>query len=148
MTNLRTAHRFCRVHLVYPLALSTLLCVVLIVARVVVSNSRHYQFLVWNLFLAWLPYAFALWVIATRRRTPGRVAKAALPAALWLLFLPNAPYIMTDFNHLLHWRAFPLMYDIVLIFAFAWTGLLLGKTLSKRSPKIFRICRSTRRGSW
>ena len=126
MTNLRTAHRFCRVHLVYPLALSTLLCVVLIVARVVVSNSRHYQFLVWNLFLAWLPYAFTLWVIATRRRTPGRVAKAALPAGLWLLFLPNAPYILTDFIHLGRVRGAPLWFDAALIGTFAAAGLALG----------------------
>src|SRR3954463_6617117 len=126
MPRLSTVHRFCRAHLVYPLALSTLLCVVLIVARVAVSNSRHYQFLGWNLFLAWLPYAFAMWFVVVRWREPARPAKRILPAVLWVLFLPNAPYIMTDFNHLLHWRAFPLMYDIVMIFAFAWTGLLLG----------------------
>jgi uncharacterized membrane protein len=119
-------HEFLRTHLFYPVALSTALCMALIVARVVISGSSNYEFLDWNLFLAWLPYLFALWILTIRRRESGRPWKLVLPGALWMLFLPNAPYIVTDFNHLLHRRAFPLMYDIVLIFAFAWTGLLLG----------------------
>jgi uncharacterized membrane protein len=119
-------HRFHRDHLVYPLALSTLLCAILISARVAVSSSRNYGFLVWNLFLAWLPYLFSVWIEVLRRRRPGRRAGVIVLGVLWVLFLPNAPYIMTDFGHLLHYRPFPLMYDVVLIFAFAWTGLLLG----------------------
>ncbi len=90
------------------------------------ADCGNYEFLVWNLFLAWLPYLFALWIVILRRREPERRWKVVLPGVLWMLFLPNAPYIVTDFNHLLFRRAFPLMYDIVLIFAFAWTGLLLG----------------------
>jgi uncharacterized membrane protein len=117
-------HRFLRIHLFYPLALSTLLCAVLVVGRVVLSGERHYTFLVWNLFLAWLPYAFAVWAA----NAPRRPIRLGLPVTLWVLFLPNAAYIMTDFTHLLHPRDFPIMYDIVLIFAFAWTGLLLGLT--------------------
>jgi uncharacterized membrane protein len=121
-----SVHAFCHRTLFYPLALSTLLCAVLIVGRVVVSDTYGYRFLVWNLFLAWLPYAFAVGVVLVRRRRPGRWWACVGLAALWALFLPNAPYIVTDFKHLLHLRPFPIMYDIVLIFAFAWTGLLLG----------------------
>ena len=123
---LRAGHEFLRVHLFYPVALSTALCMVLIAVRVLLSGSSNYEFLVWNLFLAWLPYLFALWIVAIRRRQPAARWKVVLPGVVWMLFLPNAPYIVTDFNHLLFRRAFPLMYDIVLIFAFAWTGLLLG----------------------
>jgi uncharacterized membrane protein len=121
-------HRFLRDHLVYPLVLSTLLCAILIATRVALSSSRNYGFLVWNLFLAWLPYLFSLWIVVLRRVRPGTRRGIILPGVLWVLFLPNAPYIMTDFGHLLHLRPFPLMYDVVLIFAFAWTGLLLGLT--------------------
>ena len=123
---LRESHAFLRVGLFYPVAGSTSLCIVLIAVRVLLSGSSNYVFLVWNLFLAWLPYLFALWIVALRQREPGARWRVVLLAVAWMLFLPNAPYIMTDFNHLLHPRAFPVMYDIVLIFAFAWTGLLLG----------------------
>jgi uncharacterized membrane protein len=52
---------------------------------------------------------------------------ALLPVAgLWLLFLPNAPYILTDFKHLVPSPVVPLWVDIVVIAAPAWTGLLLG----------------------
>lgn len=119
---------FFRRSLFYPLALSTALCAVLFGGRMILSGSRNYDFLVWNLFLAWLPYLLALWIVKLRRDEPRRGWKLGLAAILWALFLPNAPYIMTDFSHLLRAREFPLMYDIALIFAFAWTGLLLGLT--------------------
>jgi len=45
---------------------------------------------------------------------------------VWLIFLPNAPYIVTDFVHFRAVPSVPLWYDLVLLFASASTGLLLG----------------------
>jgi uncharacterized membrane protein len=125
VSDLRRAHEFLRSQLLYPLVLPTGLCAVLIVGRVVLSNTHNYAFLVWNLFLAWVPYGAAVWTARALRAHPGRRRKLILPATLWILFLPNAAYIMTDFNHIQKWQPFPLQYDIVMIFAFALTGLLL-----------------------
>ncbi|MCC6723814.1 MAG: DUF1361 domain-containing protein [Saprospiraceae bacterium] len=85
------------------------------------TRSNTFLFLIWNLFLAWIPYTLSLII----PRVPSRWI--ALPLLLiWLVFLPNAPYIITDLLHI-HYRAgVPLWYDVMMIFSFAWTGLLLG----------------------
>jgi uncharacterized membrane protein len=127
--SLRRAHAFLRCHLFYPPAFSTLLCGVLIVGRMVLTDSPQFRFLCWNLTLAWVPYFLAVWAIGAARAargTPGRRLRIGVALSLWALFLPNAAYIMTDFVHLTwpHWDM-PVQYDITMVFAFAWTGLLL-----------------------
>jgi uncharacterized membrane protein len=63
------------------------------------TGANSHAFLVWNLFLAWVPLLFALALEWGRRRRLGTLALLALGAG-WLLFLPNAPYIATDIVHL------------------------------------------------
>jgi uncharacterized membrane protein len=87
--------------------------------------SGDFRFLVWNLILAWIPLLLALGLYDAYRR--GRSLLWLSPAlALWLLFLPNAPYIVTDFVHLSARSPAPLWFDGIELSAFAWTGMLLG----------------------
>jgi uncharacterized membrane protein len=106
-------------------ALLSLWCAALLVLRVGLSGSPMYVFLAWNLFLAWIPW----WAGRAFRAAGRRRASPALQLgwlALWLLFLPNAPYITTDLLHL-GWRPpVPLWYDLALLLSAAGTGLLLG----------------------
>ena len=103
----------------------TLWCAALVVLRVELSGSLFYVFLIWNLFLAWIPWWAAQAFRATsRRRGPGPLRLGWF--ALWLLFLPNAPYILTDLLHLGRRPAVPLWYDLALLLSCAGTGLLLG----------------------
>jgi uncharacterized membrane protein len=100
------------------------LCVALELAR----EHRYaldFRFLVWNLILAWVPLILAL-VVYDAYRHGARLLGLAPALALWLLFLPNAPYIVTDFVHLSARSAAPLWFDGVELSAFAWTGMLLG----------------------
>jgi uncharacterized membrane protein len=77
------------------------------------------RFLVWNLFLAWMPLVFALLFSAARRG-----ASLLLVGGSWLAFLPNAPYLVTD---LIHLSGHDDLWRHVLQFGFAaWTGTLLG----------------------
>ena len=85
---------------VYPVLPATLLAVSLFAGRVYLSGRLTYIFLVWNLFLAWIPYLFSLWAVSLYQSHPGRWWYLLIPGALWLLFFPNAPYILTDFFHL------------------------------------------------
>lgn len=122
---LRQTHRFLVRQSLYPILLSSLLAVGLFAARVYRSYSRTYVFLVWNLFLAWIPYLSSLWADYLHQRHPRRWWYLVIPGALWLAFFPNAPYIVTDFWHLQERAPIPMWYDIGLLSAFAWTGLFL-----------------------
>jgi uncharacterized membrane protein len=107
------------------LALASLGCVALELVRERHYASVDFRFLLWNLFLAWVPLVLALFVYDRYRRgTP--LARLTPALVLWLLFLPNAPYIVTDFVHLSATRVPPLWFDGVELSAFAWTGMLLG----------------------
>jgi uncharacterized membrane protein len=114
-----------RVPLLRSLLGATLVCFALFAVQMAVSGSTRYAFLAWNIVLAAVPLALALLAeIAAERRI--RLLVPAL-AVLWLVFLPNAPYIVTDgFAHAGNDPPLPLWFDIVLFSAFASTGLGFG----------------------
>jgi uncharacterized membrane protein len=114
-----------RVLALFSLALASTFCVGALLARWAYGEVGAYDFLPWNLFLAWIPLIAATLVYDRARR--GTPLAHLLPlAAVWLLFLPNAPYLLTDFVHLGSRDDAPLWFDIVLFGSFAWTGMLLG----------------------
>lgn len=107
------------------LTASVVFSIGLVAARIERSHSLLYISLIWNLFLAWIPYAMTLVI---QRRKGWFSSPVIFYAALliWLLFFPNAPYILTDLFHLKQQPHIPLWYDLTLIFSFAWNGLILG----------------------
>lgn len=107
----------------------------LLIVRIIYSREFTFAFLVWNLFLAIIPYFFAsmLWI---KYRGQKLSWSAYVLFALWLLFFPNAPYIITDFIHLRPRGIVPLWYDLLLISSFAWDGMLVG-LISLRIIHIF-----------
>jgi uncharacterized membrane protein len=117
--------RFLAHQALYSISLSTLLAISLLVVRVYLSHTLTYAFLVWNLFLAWIPYLSSLWAAYLHQRYPGRWWHLPILGALWLAFFPNAPYIVTDFLHLRARAPIPIWYDVGMLSVFAWTGLFL-----------------------
>jgi uncharacterized membrane protein len=107
---------------VVVLAAASILCVAMAIARAFYSRGGAYIFLGWNLVLAWVPLALSL--ALTRGRPAARLKRWTL-AALWLVFFPNAPYIVTDLMHLRPRSPVPLWFDAVMVFNFALTGLCL-----------------------
>ena len=99
-------------------------CIVLVLYRRHHTGDPFYGFLVWNLVLAWVPLAFALAAYAKARSGGGSLV--VVLGVCWLLFFPNAPYLLTDFIHLHESFTTPLWYDALMLAAFAWTGLALG----------------------
>ena len=117
-----------RLALFAVLAMSSIVSIGLFAARATTSDSYRYAFLVWNLFLAWIPFGFA-WVAYTSTHLPKflMVTLVGGCAIFWLLFFPNAPYILTDFQHLAKLNSeAPVWYDVLMLIWFSWSGLFLG----------------------
>lgn len=103
----------------------------LLIVRVFLTGRIHYVFLNWNLFLAFLPLVFTQmlsWETPIFRNTWIRYGIVGT----WLLFFPNAPYILTDLFHLTKNSAVPVWFDLILILSYAWTGLIAGFISLKR----------------
>lgn len=116
-----------RLTIIGLLCAASLTSVALFRIRTLLSGTMDYDFLVWNLFLAWLPLGMAYTAssFATKRRFVALTVPIA--AALWLIFFPNAPYMLTDLQDLAR-RAgdAPLWYDVLIVVWCSWTGMLLG----------------------
>jgi uncharacterized membrane protein len=109
------------------LSMASVICISLVIARVFYTDSSRYISLVWNLFLAWIPFvlAYLAYMLSWRRWLVFIVIPAF--AFLWLIFFPNAPYILTDLQHLSQApSAAPIWYDVIMLVWFSWTGMLLG----------------------
>ncbi|WP_108867064.1 DUF1361 domain-containing protein [Aquimarina aquimarini] len=94
----------------------------LLLVRVLKTDSLFYLFLIWNLFLACIPYAIAL--LLSIRKTNHFIFWAGF--AIWLVFLPNSPYILTDLQHLRLSTLESIWFDVLLILSFAINGLIIG----------------------
>jgi uncharacterized membrane protein len=125
INRLHQLHNFMINRSLYPVVLSSLLACGIFAGRVYLSRSWTYRFLVWNLFLAWVPYVFSLWIVYQHQRRPERWWYLVIPVGLWLIFFPNAPYILTDLWHLQTRPPVPVWYDLGMFIAFAWTGCFL-----------------------
>jgi uncharacterized membrane protein len=100
-------------------------CVAMIAVRIDRTGSGYYRFLIFNLFLASMPLFFSTVLrIASHFRLPWIIQLPLL--ALWLLFLPNAPYVLTDIIHLARSSHAPIWYDLALLLSCSGTGLLMG----------------------
>ncbi len=106
---------------------ATLLSLTLFRIRTLLSDSLDYAFLVWNIFLAWIPLGLAHAATSFSWRRKYILISLPIAAALWLVFFPNAPYMLTDLQHLgIPKPGIPVWFDVLLLIWFAWTGLLLG----------------------
>lgn len=103
------------------ITLSSLCCIGILVFRIKYTQSLYFLFLLWNLFLAFIPLGLTMYI----RATP-KLPKWTLIVLLtiWLLFLPNAPYIITDLMHLRRSASALIWLDVLVIGSFAFTGLI------------------------
>jgi uncharacterized membrane protein len=94
----------------------------LLIVRVIYSETLIYYFYVWNTFLAAVPYALSTQLLKQKKIQTISI----LLLLAWLLFFPNAPYMITDIFHYRERLPIPFWYDLILVIAGAWNGLILG----------------------
>lgn len=112
---------------------------VMTVFRKIFFQSAGYKFLIWNLFLAWIPLIISILIIyiyTSCKHNLIRTILILLLGVIWVAFYPNSPYIVTDFIHLsgIHYyftsigyeMNFIIWYDFIMISLFVLTGFLLG----------------------
>lgn len=105
--------------------------------RVVYTGNILFVWLIWNLFLAFVPYAISRFAIRRPQLLHNNWKFIAVFIS-WLLFIPNSFYIITDLFHL-GIRSVPLWFDLALILSFAWNGLLLGILSMRQMEKMMEM---------
>lgn len=90
------------------------------------NHSWRFAYFMWNLFLAWLPLLFASWLLSILRRKLWSSWEALAASILWLLFLPNSFYMISDYIHLSQVQRVDVVYDAVMFTSFIFVGVFLG----------------------
>jgi uncharacterized membrane protein len=111
---------------VRALLLSTLLCALFYGYRLSQLKEIAFSYLPWNLFLAWIPLFLATLIVRMLRTRSWSDWPTLLLTLLWLLFLPNSFYLVSDFIHLRDVAMQDVLYDAVMFTMFVFTGVLLG----------------------
>jgi len=101
-----------------------MLCAIVLTVRIKITHSFFFLFLVWNLFLAMIPYGITLFLQILKKETQS--LWILIPAlCFWLLFLPNTPYLISDLQHLRHSNKDIIWYDLLLLMSFVWYSLFI-----------------------
>jgi uncharacterized membrane protein len=108
------------------LLLATALCAVFYGLRLWQLGGLAFSYLPWNLFLAWVPLGLSFLLIRYIQHHPWSNWPALLLSLIWLLFLPNSFYLVSDYIHLQGVPSETALYDAVMFTMFVLTGLLLG----------------------
>jgi uncharacterized membrane protein len=112
--------------LIASLGLLSGFSILLLVIRVVSSDSMRYVFLIWNLILAAIVPLLAWWLVIRIKRFGWMKWQQLLLTALWIGFLPNSFYLITDFIHVRQNYEANLLFDVSMMMSFVILGLLLG----------------------
>jgi uncharacterized membrane protein len=105
----------------------------LIAFRIFYSGTWRYVFMSWNIFLAWIPFVLSGYFNQYRFKEKW---KQLVLFGSWLLFFPNALYILTDLIHLQEESNMPDWYDAVLLFASSFIGLVMA-FISLRKAEVY-----------
>lgn len=115
-----------RARVIAALICAQAVSVFLLLARAVDAGNPRYHFLIWNLVLAIVPLVLSVWLRKRLLRSSWLKWQNLVITGLWLLFLPNSFYLITDLIHLHQTYEVNIYYDIVMFMSFILSGLITG----------------------
>src|SRR4051812_32246690 len=115
-----------RARLVIALGAANLASVCLFLVGAWRNDSWTYDYLIWNLFLGWVPLLLAIWLKRMLRTHLWSSWRAIALTLFWLGFMPNSFYIITDFIHLRELPRVDTVYDVIMFGSFVLNGFMVG----------------------
>jgi uncharacterized membrane protein len=115
-----------RQRLALALVASTLTSVLLFFVGAWRNHSMDFNYLMWNLFLAWIPLGLMLWLARILRTNLWSSWTALGVTAAFVGFLPNTFYMTTDVIHLQEVRRVDMIYDVIMFSSFILNAFILG----------------------
>ncbi len=109
------------------------------IARVFLFNNYTFIYLFWNIFLAFVPFFISSFLFIYTNKEKIIKPIFVIGFIIWLVFLPNAPYVVTDFIHLGRIAGVPVMYDLFVIFSAATVSLFIGLHSIYQIERIFLL---------
>lgn len=120
------SQRSARVQYITALGISSLVSIGLFAFGAYRNHDTTYSYLIWNLFLAWLPLLFSMRLIMVLRNKLWSSWEALGLSILWVLFLPNSFYMISDFIHIQEFQHTDIVADALMFTSFIFTGVVLG----------------------
>lgn len=117
-------HKYHRI--IYGLLLTNTISVVLFGLRLIGAENARYWFMLWNLILAWVAPLVASWLSRRLHTTKWRNWKNILLTIVWLGFLPNSFYMVSDLIHVHQTGEVSIIFDAVLFTSFIFNGFIAG----------------------
>ena len=108
--------------------ISLLVSFILILFRIILSDSIDFAYLIWNIFLALIPFIISsvFLVFKDKIKDTRYLFLFILGSIIWLIFFPNTFYLVTDLIHLGEGGFVPIWYDGLMLLSIAWLGIILG----------------------
>ena len=102
------------------------LALVFFLFDVIYYHSSQYYYLLWNLFLAWIPLLLSFYLKKILAKKAWSSYEAMFVSLLWVLFIPNSFYMLSDYIHLNNFTGNNLLFNITFFSEIIITALMLG----------------------
>jgi uncharacterized membrane protein len=113
---------------VYAMLSLSGLSMLLMFIGVMRGNGWQDWYLIWNLFLAWIPMILGYALVRQLRHKAWSSWTGISLTLAWLLFLPNSFYMVSDYIHLQDMVRSNVLFDSLTFTLFILNGLILGYT--------------------